>query len=78
MVIFIYFFDMHNHFNKIYGDNKAQGSAELILIIGGLIVIILVILAIYKSYLSDLGNNIESNEIHSLNSSFESISSKFK
>jgi len=78
MVIFIYFFDMHNHFNKICGDNKAQGSAELILIIGGLIVIILVILAIYKSYLSDLGNNIESNEIHSLNSSFESISSKFK
>ncbi|WP_295621009.1 class III signal peptide-containing protein [uncultured Methanobrevibacter sp.] len=59
-------------------DSKGQGSVELILIIGGIIVIILLVVSMYKSYLLDLGNEIDSNEMNSLNSSFNDISSKFQ
>ena len=42
-------------------DNKGQGSAELILIIGGLIVIVLLI----GSYMSNITRKIQTN-IHDL------------
>ncbi len=42
-------------------DNKGQGSAELILIIGGLIVIVLLI----GSYMSNITGKIQTN-IHDL------------
>ena len=58
-------------------DNKGQGAVELILIIGGIIVIILLVVSMYKSYLVDLGTEIDSNEINTLNSSFSDIASKF-
>ena len=59
-------------------DNKGQGAVELILIIGGIIVIILLVVSMYKSYLVDLGTEIDSNEINTLNSSFGDIASKFE
>ena len=59
-------------------DNKGQGAVELILIIGGIIVIILLVVSMYKSYLVDLGTEIDSNEINTLNSSFDDIASKFE
>ena len=62
----------------IMKDNKAQGSVELILIIGGIIVIILLVVSMYKSYLMDLGTEIDSNELKTLNSSFNDIASKFE
>ena len=58
-------------------DNNGQGAVELILIIGGIIVIILLVVSMYKSYLVDLGTEIDSNEINTLNSSFSDIASKF-
>ena len=58
-------------------DTKGQGAVELILIIGGIIVIILLVVSMYKSYLVDLGTEIDSNEIKTLNSSFGDIASKF-
>ena len=63
--------------NSFINDNKAQGAVELILIIGGIIVIILLVVSMYKSYLVDLGTEIDSNEINTLNSSFSDIASKF-
>ena len=63
--------------NSFIIDNKAQGAVELILIIGGIIVIILLVVSMYKSYLVDLGTEIDSNEINTLNSSFGDIASKF-
>jgi hypothetical protein len=48
------------------------------LIIGGIIVIILLVVSMYKSYLIDLGTEIDSNEINTLNSSFGDIASKFE
>ncbi len=59
-------------------DNSGQGAVELILIIGGIIVIILLVVSMYKSYLVDLGKEIDSNEINTLNSSFSDIGSKFE
>ena len=67
-----------NFQNRFIKDNKGQGAVELILIIGGIIVIILVVVSMYKSYLVDLGSEIDSNEINTLNSSFSDIASKFE
>ena len=67
-----------NFTDGIIKDNKGQGSVELILIIGGIIVIILLVVSMYKSYLTDLGSKIDSNEINTLNSSFSDIASKFE
>lgn len=67
-----------NFQNRFIQDNMGQGSVELILLIGGIIVIILVVVSMYKSYLVDLGTEIDSNEINTLNSSFSDITSKFE
>ena len=64
--------------NGFIQDNKGQGAVELILIIGGIIVIILLVVSMYKSYLVYLGNEIDSNEINTLNTSFSDIASKFE
>ena len=64
--------------NGFIQDNKGQGAVELILIIGGIIVKILLVVSMYKSYLVDLGNEIDSNEINTLNTSFSDIASKFE
>ena len=61
-----------------FKDNKGQGSVELILIVGGIIVIILLVVSMYKSYLTDLGTEIDSNEMNILNSSFNDIASRFE
>ena len=67
-----------NFFKSFINDEMGQGSAELILIIGGIIVIILIVVSMYKSYLSDLGIEIGSNEMKTLNSSFSDIGSRFE
>lgn len=67
-----------NFKNGLIQDNNGQGSVELILIIGGIMVIILLVVSMYKSYLADLGNEIDSNELNTLNSSFNDIASKFQ
>ena len=64
--------------NGFIQDNKGQGAVELILIIGGIIVIILLVVSMYKSYLVDLGTEMDSKEINTLNSSFSDIVSKFE
>ena len=67
-----------NFSNGLIHDNRGQGAVELILIIGGIIVIILLVVSMYKSYLVDLGTEIDSNEMNNLNSSFKDIASKFE
>ena len=70
-----YLFDLKRN---LIGDDKGQGSVELILIIGGIIVIILLVVSMYKSYLLDLGREIDSNELNTLNGSFNDIASRFE
>ena len=68
------FRELYLNFSK---DNRCQGSVELILIVGGIIVIILLVVALYKSYVIELGDEINSGEVEALNDSFSEISSKF-
>lgn len=68
------FRELYLNFSK---DNRCQGSVELILIVGGIIVIILLVVALYKSYIIELGDEINSGEVKALNGSFSEISSKF-
>ena len=69
------FRELYLNFSK---DNRCQGSVELILIVGGIIVIILLVVALYKSYIIELGDEINSGEVKALNGSFSEISSKFE
>ena len=68
------FRELYLNFSK---DNRCQGSVELILIVGGIIVIILLVVALYKSYVIELGDEINSGEVEALNGSFSEIFSKF-
>jgi uncharacterized protein (UPF0333 family) len=43
---------------KIREDEKAQTSAEMILLFGGIIVIAIVALIVYKNYTNGLGSNM--------------------
>lgn len=54
------FRELYLNFSK---DNRCQGSVELILIVGGIIVIILLVVALYKSYVIELGDEINSGEV---------------
>ncbi|MDO5848938.1 MAG: class III signal peptide-containing protein [Methanobrevibacter sp.] len=59
-------------------DEKGQVAAELILIIGGMIVIVMIGLIFYKNYLSDLSKNIKNNEVNGLNNKLNEINNYFK
>ena len=41
-------------------------------------VIVLLVVSMYKSYLVDLGSEIDSSEIKTLNASFNDLASKFE
>lgn len=58
-------------------DNNAQASAELILLFGGIMVVVLLAVYMYKNYISDLGGEIQSRETAELNNNLEEISEIF-
>ena len=62
---------------KILNDENAQGAAELLLLLGGVLVVVLILVSIYKSYVSDLSLEVSSNELNDLNNSFSDLASKF-
>ena len=62
---------------KILNDENAQGAAELLLLLGGVLVVVLILVSIYKSYVSDLSLEVSSNELNDLNNCFSELSSKF-
>lgn len=47
-------------------DNKAQVSAELLLLIAGLMVIVLIAINIYQQYLNDFADEINDTELNDL------------
>lgn len=63
--------------DMLISDESGQSSAELILLIGGMIVIVLIAMSFYKSYILSIGDEISSNELNNINKSIESINSKF-
>ena len=60
-----------------YFDEKGQASAEMILLIGGMIVIVLVAIYFYKDYLLGIGEEMNSTEVAKANNAIKNISSKF-
>ena len=48
-------------------DNKGQGSAEFILLFGGIIVVVLLAIYMYNNYVSDLSDEIVSKEVNEFN-----------
>lgn len=58
----------------IVKDEAAQSSAEYVLILGGIIVIALVAIIVYKNYVSGVGSNITNgSEMNSVNGNLTQI-----
>jgi uncharacterized protein (UPF0333 family) len=51
---------------NIINDEAAQTSAELILLFGGVIAIVIIAAFFYKNYLSSLGGNITANDLQTV------------
>lgn len=58
-------------------DNSAQASAELILLFGGIMVVVLLAIYMYKNYIQDWGSEIKSEEVSRLNNELQEISELF-
>ena len=58
-------------------DNNAQASAELILLFGGIMVVVLLAVYMYKTYVRDLSGEIQSKEVSEFKSKLGEISEIF-
>lgn len=58
-------------------DNNAQVSAELILLFGGIMVVVLLAVYMYKTYIADLSGEIQLNEVNEFKSKLSEISEIF-
>jgi len=61
----------------IVNDETAQGSAELILLFGGIIVIALVALISYKNYVNGLGKELNGTMLNDTTNTILQLKSKF-
>ena len=57
--------------------DSGQASAEFILLFGGIIVVVLLVIFMYRNYINDLGGEIKSNEVNELNSKIDELSEFF-
>ena len=58
-------------------DNNAQVSAEFILLFGGIMVVVLLAIYMYKRYVSDLSGEIQSREVAEFKNKLGEISEIF-
>ena len=58
-------------------DNNAQVSAELILLFGGIMVVVLLAIYMYKTYITDLSGEIQSREVNEFKAKLSEISDIF-
>lgn len=58
-------------------DNNAQASAEFILLFGGIMVVVLLAVYMYKRYVSDLSGEIQSREVAEFKNKLGEISDLF-
>lgn len=59
-------------------DNRAQTSAEFILLFGGIFVVVLLVIYMYNGYMDDLGGQIQSKEVNEFNSQLKILEEYFK
>jgi uncharacterized protein (UPF0333 family) len=62
---------------KILKEESAQGSAEFLMIFGGIIVIVVVAAIFYKNYLSGAGAEINKTDVQNINDSLTNLTKKF-
>ncbi|MGL6298235.1 MAG: class III signal peptide-containing protein [Methanobacteriaceae archaeon] len=65
-------------FINIINEYKGQASAEMILLIGGILIIVVVLAFLYNSYIRDVGEAIKNNEVKNINNAIKNLSSKVK
>ena len=58
-------------------DNNAQVSAELILLFGGIMVVVLLAIYMYKTYITDLSGEIQLKEVNQFKTKLNEISDIF-
>ena len=58
-------------------DNNAQASAEFILLFGGIMVVVLLVVYMYRNYVSDLSGELKSNEVNEFSNKLDEISEFF-
>ncbi len=59
-------------------DNKGQASAEFILLFGGIFVVVLLAIHMYKNYMRDLSGEIASKEVNEFNWELNALEKYFK
>lgn len=59
-------------------DESGQTSAEFILLFGGIMVVVLLVIYMYKNYMSDLSGQIDSKEVKEFNNELRNIERYFK
>jgi len=62
---------------EVINEEIAQGSAEMILLFGGVIVIVLVAALWYKNYLISAGNEINKTDVKTVTNSIQNLKNKF-
>lgn len=68
------------NFKSIQSSNEfksGQSSSEMILLLGFVFIIVLIVIHIYNSYLTDFSNLVNENELSLINQSLSNISLKF-
>ena len=58
-------------------DSKGQASAELILLFGGIIVVVLLAMYMYNNYVNDLSHQISSKEVDEFNGQLDRLCEYF-
>jgi Flp pilus assembly pilin Flp len=61
----------------ILKEENAQTSAEFILLLGGIIVIVMIALVSYNRYLGGLGNEINNTDVKNVNNQLQGLTNKF-
>lgn len=61
-----------------FNEESGQVSAELILLVAGMIVVVLLATTVYRDYLFDFGNEIKNNEVNDLNNKIDEINNLLK
>ena len=59
-------------------DDSGQTAAEFILLFGGIMVVVLLVIHMYNSYMGDLGGQINSKEVKEFNKGLNNIGKLFK
>lgn len=62
---------------KMLVEESGQGSAELILLFGGIIVVAIVALIAYKNYLNGLGSEINGSQLNETNNAIQGLKDLF-